>query len=81
MRKILEAIPSTEPATFGEFCRAYDDCPEKGDREGWAEVFDKLNTLENLDLIEVERANDRIQTLILTDAGVQRLKELRNKSH
>ena len=66
---ILKAIPSTEPAMFNEFLRGLDDAPERGDRAGWAELFRGLDRLERDGRIEVERANGKIDTLILTESG------------
>ena len=78
IKTVLEATPSTEPSSFNEFCRALgSDCPERGERDDWAELFDCIKAAENLDLIEVERVNGKIDTLILTEAGVARIKELR----
>jgi predicted transcriptional regulator len=68
--KILRAIPSTEPATFNEFLRGYDDAPERGDKSGWSELFQDLETLESQGLVEIERNNGRIDTLMLTAEGV-----------
>jgi predicted transcriptional regulator len=67
--KMLQAIPSTEPASFNEFLRGYDDAPERGDKGGWSELFQDLETLESQGLIEIERANGRIDTLMLTADG------------
>lgn len=67
--KMLAAIPSTEPASFNEFLRGYDDRPERGDKGAWAEMFQDLETLEAQGLIEIERVNGKIDTLILTDEG------------
>lgn len=76
--EVLRAISSTEPSTFSEFCRGLSDCPERGDREAWAEVFDTLEAVETLGLIEIERdRSNRIETLILTEAGAARVKEAR----
>jgi hypothetical protein len=69
--EILRAIPSTEPATFGEFCSAYDDCPERGDREGWRELFGDLETLEQQGLVEIERVDGKIESLQLTGEGAE----------
>ena len=73
--EILAAIPSTEPATFGEFCSALTDCPAKGDRDEWRSLFSQLRTLENAGMIEVERANagGAIESLMLTADGVARV--------
>ena len=68
--KMLAAIPSTEPATFNEFLRGYDNRPERGDSPAWSEMFQDLETLESQGLIEIERAlNGKIDTLILTSDG------------
>lgn len=74
--EILAAIPSTEPATFGEFCSALPDCPEKGDREAWRDLFSQLKTLENAGMVEIERANTggSIESLMLTVDGVDRVR-------
>lgn len=72
--KILAAIGSTEATTFSEFCHAYADCPEKGEREAWRELFDALRELERDGLAEVERAGRNIQSLMLTDAGADRVR-------
>ena len=75
MKEILRAISSTEPCTFSEFLRGLPDAPERGDKSAWAELFDKLETFENLGLVEIERANGRIETLMLTEAGAAKVKE------
>ena len=78
IQTILEAVPSTECASFSEFCRALgSDCPERGERDDWAELFDCIKAAENLDLVEVERVNGKIDTLILTEAGVARVRSQR----
>lgn len=70
IKTILQAIPSTEPASFREFCNALgSDCPERGEREDWAELFDCIREAEGNVLIEVERSGNSIETLILTEAG------------
>lgn len=69
--QVLSAIPSTEPATFNEFLRALG-----GDFDGdWRELFQTVEFLENAGLVEVERLNGRIDTLILTEAGVAQVRE------
>ena len=71
---ILAAIGSTESSTFSEFCRALKDCPAKGDTAGWREVFETLNDLERQGLVVIEREERRIESLILTDAGADRIR-------
>lgn len=74
--EILQACPSTEPATFSEFLRGLSDVPSKGDREAWADLFDRVRQAENMGLIEVERdANNRMESVILTGEGVAALKK------
>jgi len=85
MKALLEAIPSTEPASFDEFCRALG--PEKPDRDEkreWWELFVDIEALESEDLVEIERTkrgNGRLQidTMILTEAGVAVLREMRSQ--
>lgn len=74
--EILAAIPSTEPCTFGEFCGALPDVPDKGDRTAWRDLFSQLRTLENAGLVEVERANrgGSIESLVLTVDGAERVR-------
>lgn len=71
---VLAAIGSTEPSSFSEFCRALKDCPMKGDREGWREVFATLEWLEHQGLVTIERSGRSIESLILTDAGADRIR-------
>ena len=71
---ILAAIGSTEPSTFSEFCRAYKDCPAKGDTSAWRELFATLEWLEHQKLVVVEREERRIESLILTDEGADRIR-------
>lgn len=69
--EILGAIPSTEPATFGEFLDGLPDVPEKGDREAWRELFEQLRFLEQCGHIEVERTGRNIESLMLTSEGAE----------
>lgn len=74
--EILSAIPSTEPCSFSEFLDGLPDVPEKGDREAWSELFGRLKLAERLGYVEIERADrdGSIESLILTPAGVDRVK-------
>jgi hypothetical protein len=77
---ILEVVPSTEPATFGEFLNALADVPtEKSD---WRDLFETIRSATDLGLIEVDRDHktDKINSLQLTADGVATLKDLRNKT-
>lgn len=73
---ILAAIGSQEPSTFNEFLRALgDDCPERGDKDGWRELFAALEYSERSGLVEIERVQRKIDSLILTEAGAARVRE------
>lgn len=72
--RILTAIPSTEGASFGEFCRDLgDDKPD--DKVEWHILFQTLESFEASGLIEISRISDRIDSLILTDLGAERARE------
>jgi hypothetical protein len=73
--RILEAI-SNHGSTFSEFCSEYSDTPERGDREGWADLFAKLKTESDTGYIEVERGSRYIESLRLTETGIAKLREL-----
>jgi hypothetical protein len=67
---ILAAIGSTECSSFNDFCSGLGaDRPEAGDRSGWREVFSLLGECEREGLVEVERVEGKIETLVLTEAG------------
>lgn len=72
---ILAAIGSTEVSDFNDFCSGLGaDRPEAGDRSGWREVFTLLGECERDGLVEVERVEGKIDTLILTEAGAARVR-------
>jgi hypothetical protein len=71
---IMAAIGLTEPSTFNEFCRALRDCPRKGDKDAWRELFATLEWLEHQGLVEIERNGRSIESLILTDSGASRIR-------
>lgn len=50
------------------------DCPMKGDTAGWREVFATLEWLEHQRLVVIERSGRSIESLILTDAGADRIR-------
>lgn len=75
---VLSAIPYTEPATFTELISALPDRPD--DSEDWKELFEILDMLSGLGLIEVERGfNNRIDNVQLTEEGVAHVRDMRNK--
>lgn len=71
--KILSAIGSTEETSFNEFCQALaDDCPDNKDE--WREMFQTLRRLENEGFIEVSKLDRKIDGLILSEAGANRIR-------
>lgn len=77
-KKILETIPSTEPADFREFCQGLEDLrPEKGDSRGWATLFRFLDRLEQEGLIEQEKTKGRMESIVLTAEGKDLVRSLR----
>lgn len=73
---VLAAIGSTEETTFNEFCNALaGDCPDAGDRDGWRAVFNFLRLLEQHGFVEISRTGGKIDTMMLTEAGANRIRE------
>lgn len=71
---ILKAIPSTKEASFNEFVNGLgSDKPT--DRDEWRVLFLQLERLEADGLVEIERLGDRIDTLILTTEGADKVRE------
>ena len=71
--KILSAIGSTEETSFSEFCQALGgDCPEG--RDEWREMFQTLRRLEDEGLIDVSKLDGKIDGMILTEAGADRIR-------
>lgn len=70
---VLAAVPSTESATFSEFCHGLKGCPAAGDRDGWREVFRLLNEGKAKGWVGVGYENGamggKIEAVILTPAG------------
>ena len=79
--RVLTAISAMEPCSFNEFLRGLDgEKPEN--RDEWRVLFQTLEMFEASGLVEIERTNDRIDTLILTPLGAERAREtLRDKNH
>lgn len=73
----LRAIGGTEPKPFNQFLNALPDRPERGERSAWAELFDTLDALENMELIDIKRGgqSNRIDFLQLTEVGAERVRE------
>jgi hypothetical protein len=71
---ILAAVSLTEPTTFGDFCNALNDCPERGDRDGWRSLFGQLNFCERNGYVVIERDDRNIESIQLTDAGAAKLR-------
>lgn len=73
--KILSCIGSTEPSTFSELCQALgDDLPERGDKAGWRQVFTLVESGERMGFIEVDRVAGKIDSLMLTRQGADRVR-------
>lgn len=75
---VLAAISFKSATGFSEFCSALNDCPERGDREGWRELFSLLNKCERNGFVIIERDGRNIESLQLTDAGAARFREGRH---
>lgn len=75
--RILCAISSTEPCTFGEFLNELGD-----DRPEWRQLFSTLESLEAQELVTIERfgGNGRIDTMQLTDLGAERAREAQREA-
>lgn len=67
---VLKAISSTEPSSFREFCSGLGDaCPERGDTNGWREVFRLISKAEKDGLVDVLWGNVGFHTVILSESG------------
>lgn len=72
---LLDAIGSTEPSSFNEFLHALgDEAPEREDKTGWRKLFKAIEKAAEDGLIEVSRAGTKIDSLILTEAGIARVR-------
>jgi hypothetical protein len=83
---LMKCIGSTEPSTFNEFCRALQErdlLPPKSDQEEWktvwARIHSKLEHLERQGLIDVDRVGGKIDSLQLTEAGADMIREEMDK--
>lgn len=73
---LLGAIPSQESASFNEFLSALgDEAPERGDSAGFRDLFVDLERLEAQGLVEIDRVQNRISELILTESGTAQTRE------
>lgn len=77
--RILCAISSTEPSTFNEFLNDLGDKPE--DRAEWRALFLTLESLEEQELVTIQRTRGKIDTLILTDLGAERAREAQREAN
>jgi hypothetical protein len=72
---VLSAIGSTEASSFSEFCEALGgDCPARGDKASWRELFQTLRGLEEAGCVVIERDDRSIRSLLLTQAGANRVR-------
>ena len=78
-RILLAAIGSTEASTFSELCEALGgDLPEG--KSEWRLLFEAVTHAEAYGYIEVERGEtNRIESLILTELGLARVRELNQR--
>lgn len=77
MLKLLQAIGSTEPSTFGEFCGEYPDTPAGGDRDGWRKVMRQIRIAEEQGYLEVKQTGNNIDSLQVTASGLSYIKDHR----
>lgn len=77
--QLLRAIPSTEPASFGELLDALgSDKPTS--REEYREMFVLLELADSQGLVEVDREDvAQINTVQLTEAGAARVRAERTR--
>ena len=70
----LSLIGSTESTSFGELCSAMgDDCPSE--KSEWRALFQRIRDLERESYIEVSRTAGKIDSLLLTEAGANLVRE------
>lgn len=72
--KLMKLIWSTEPMGFFDLCnelRKTGDCPLKGEKQEWAILFSKINSIERCGWVECTRSGKSIETLQLTDLGAE----------
>lgn len=76
--KLLSVIWSTEEMTFFDLCsalRRIDECPVKGDKAGWANLFRWLGDMEVGGWILVDRIKSKLESLILSDQGADAVRD------
>jgi hypothetical protein len=74
----LRAIKSLVPITWSRFVRELPDRPHAYvDREAWREILQTVGALADMELIIVvrDKTSNEIQSLALTELGVERLRE------
>jgi len=69
---LLLCIGSTEPSSFNEILQALGD-----DKPEWRDLFRALDEAERKDLIEIDRVNGKIDSVILTEAGAAHVRSLK----
>lgn len=73
---VLAACSSSEPSTFSELCAGLgDSCPDKGDKSAWRDLFQTLDNCERDGLVDIDRVGGKLESVILTDAGADRVRE------
>lgn len=77
MKALLGAIGSTEESTFSDVCRGLGDkCPSDENGISWKYFFATLNTARDRGYVTVSECGTRIDSMILTEAGVAEYKRL-----
>ena len=76
LENILSVVWSSEAMTFNDLCDALgNDCPEKGDREAWRDLFRQLESAKAVGLITLEKRDGRIESIQLTKRGADKIRE------
>lgn len=73
-KEVMQAIELTEPSSFREFCSGLKDCPERGDRDEWRELFGDLEWCAHMGWLVIEKVGQSIDSLQLTEEGAALLK-------
>lgn len=73
-KEVMQAIGFTEESSFREFCRELKDCPDRGDRNGWRELFGDIEWCAHMEWLTIEKRGASIESLQLTEEGAAFLK-------
>lgn len=70
---VLAAVGSTEPSDFNDLCRGL-GCHVPQERSEWADLFRTIEECEQDGLVEVSRLEGKIDTIMLTKDGADRVR-------